>query len=248
MSSKTDSTLPKYYDYYIVDRKVYKLDEWIPKHPGGTAWFVRANGRDISAAVHAYHASPSSILKILEKFEVDVPYNDAIDPLLNVPRFILPEVFDARTDGIEFNWEKPDSFLDLTLKKINTKEMRKKIKFADRMFDLTAISLFVFHTFMAFYGVYHELLSIAAFAVLFTVTRTSLAAVGHYHCHRRKDGVKDWGDALFDMQYVGANIILADGHVMLHHLYTNSAADVKRTVFTGLLDLPRLWRVPINTI
>jgi hypothetical protein len=101
--------------------------------------------------------------------------------------------------------------------------------------------------FLSFYGIYYEIFSIPTFAVLFTMTRTSLAAVGHYHCHRRKDGVKDWGDALFDMQYVGANIILADGHVMLHHLYTNSHADVKRTVFTGTLDLPRLWRVPIYT-
>jgi hypothetical protein len=83
---------------------------------------------------------------------------------------------------------------------------------------------------------------------LFALTRTSLAAVGHYHCHRRKDGISDWGDALFDMQYVGANLILYDGHVLMHHLYTNSHADVKRTVFTALLDLPRLLRVPVYTL
>jgi hypothetical protein len=43
-------------------------------------------------------------------------------------------------------------------------------------------------------------------------------------------------------------LILYDGHVMLHHLYTNSHADVKRTVFTGALNLPRLWRFPIYTV
>jgi hypothetical protein len=75
-----------------------------------------------------------------------------------------------------------------------------------------------------------------------------MAAVGHYHCHRGKDGVTDWGDSLFDMNYVGACIILPDGHVMLHHLYTNSPADVKRTVFNGMLGLPRLWRVPTFTL
>ena len=125
--------------------------------------------------------------------------------------------------------------------------MKAKIKAADRNFDIVAASIFIFHIFMAFYGVYYELLPTWAFAILFTITRTSLAGVGHYHCHRRKDGITDWGDALFDMQYVGANLILFDGHVMLHHIYTNSHADVKRTVFTGTLDLPRLWRVPIYT-
>lgn len=125
--------------------------------------------------------------------------------------------------------------------------MRQKIKRADFLFDLSAALIFIFHVWLSFYGIYYEIVPLPVFAVLFTITRTSLAAVGHYHCHRAKNGIVDWGDALFDMQYVGANIILADGHVMLHHLYTNSPADVKRTVFTGLLDLPRLWRIPINT-
>jgi hypothetical protein len=101
---------------------------------------------------------------------------------------------------------------------------------------------------MSFVGIYYQLLSALQFAILFCITRTSLAAVGHYHCHRAKNGITDWGDALFDMQYVGANLILYDGHVMLHHIYTNSHADVKRTVFTGVLNLPRLFRVPIYTI
>jgi hypothetical protein len=35
---------------------------------------------------------------------------------------------------------------------------------------------------------------------------------------------------------------------MIHHTQTNSAADPKRTVFTGLLELPRLYRVPAETV
>ena len=116
------------------------------------------------------------------------------------------------------------------------------------MFDIVAALILVFHLFLSFYAMYYELFSLVTFIILFTLTRTSLAGVGHYHCHRRKDGIADWGDALFDMQYVGANLILYDGHVLLHHLYTNSHADVKRTVFTGALDLPRLFRVPIYTL
>jgi hypothetical protein len=34
---------------------------------------------------------------------------------------------------------------------------------------------------------------------------------------------------------------------MLHHLYTETPADVKRTVFNFMLTLPRLWRIPLFT-
>ena len=52
-------------------------------------------------------------MKILEKYEVpDVSLKDAVDPSLNVPSFILPEKFDARTDGVQFDWSlKEESFL-----------------------------------------------------------------------------------------------------------------------------------------
>jgi hypothetical protein len=111
----------------------------------------------------------------------------------------LPPGFDAREHTVSFDWSKANSFLALTQEKIGTPEMRKKIKQADFLFDIAAFFIFIFHLFMSFYGVYYEIFSIPVFAVLFTITRTSLAAVGHYHCHRRKDGVRDWGDAFFDM-------------------------------------------------
>jgi hypothetical protein len=39
-----------------------------------------------------------------------------------------------------------------------------------------------------------------------------------------------------------------DGHVMLHHFYTTSGADIKKTVFTGVLTIPRLWRIPLFSL
>ena len=101
---------------------------------------------------------------------------------------------------------------------------------------------------MTFFGIYYEILPAWAFVILFTMTRTGLAAAGHYHNHRKKDGVSDWADGFFDMQYVGASIIAFDGHSLIHHAQTNSRADVKRTVFTGLTELPRIWRIPAQTI
>lgn len=84
--------------------------------------------------------------------------------------------------------------------------------------------------------------------VLLTATRTSMGAVGHYHVHRAKTGYQDWADYFFDMQYVGAAIVTPDGHVLVHHLHTNSPADSKRTIFTALLGLPRIYRVPADTL
>lgn len=74
--------------------------DWIPKHPGGSIWFARANGRDISAAVHTYHKTPKLMLEILKKYETKKTIEEAMDPTLNVPKFILPKNFDARTDRV----------------------------------------------------------------------------------------------------------------------------------------------------
>ena len=111
MSMKTP-TPEKSFDLYVVDGKTYDLTEWIPKHPGGSLWFARCQGRDISAVVHAYHSNPHRLKGILLKYQSNVPVADALDPSLNVPRFILPEKFDARTDGLTFDWNNPDSFLN----------------------------------------------------------------------------------------------------------------------------------------
>jgi hypothetical protein len=237
------------YDLFIIDGKSYDLREWAKKHPGGSIWFSRSHGRDISAAVHAYHKDPDKLKRILKKYEVDTPAEQACDPSLNVPAFILPRGFDARRDGLSFAWDRmPRDFLGSVKEKLVGDAMHKKLARADFLFDCVGAALLAFHVLMMFVGVYYAILPVWAFVLLFVVTRTSLAAVGHYHCHRKKDGVADWGDGLFDMQYVGASLILFDGHVMLHHLYTNSPADVKRTVFTGMLELPRLWRVPVYTL
>ena len=127
-------------------------------------------------------------------------------------------------------------------------KMDGKILKADIIFDLVGFSIFMVHLYMSFIGITNGILPDLMLVVFFAASRTSMAAMGHYHCHRKSDGLKDWGDALFDMTYVGASLITKDGHVMLHHMVTNSPADVKRTVFTSMLDLPRFMRIPIFTL
>jgi hypothetical protein len=76
--------------------------------------------------------------------------------------------------------------------------MKAKVKRADLLFDITGATIFLIHIFLAFYGVYYEFFSPAVFACIFCFTRSAMASIGHYHCHRKKDGISDWGDALFD--------------------------------------------------
>ena len=83
--------------YWVIHGRVYDLTPFIPKHPGGSRWFARSHGRDISAAIEHYHEDPSKVRPILAKYEVaGVSVAEALDPSLNVPSFILPEGFDAR--------------------------------------------------------------------------------------------------------------------------------------------------------
>lgn len=109
--------------------------------------------------MHAYHTNPEKQSKILERYLVNVPAEEATDPSLNVPRFILPEKFDARKDTLQFDWGNKNSFLEQVREKLNTPEMKKKIKRADLMFDFIAFSIFALHIFMAFWGVYYKYLS-----------------------------------------------------------------------------------------
>ena len=91
-----------------------------------------------------------------------------------------------------------------------------------------------------------------AFVVIMVVTRTALAGSGHYHLHRKWKDQRRFtlplGKALFDINYVGTSLIGTDGHVLLHHPYLGSGADVKKTFFDGMLRLHPLLRIPGYTL
>ena len=167
---------------------------------------------------------------------------------MNLPPFLLPKGFDARTDMVTFDFENNNKIFNEIKEAMKKEKMQPKIKQADILFDLVGFMILLAHLYMSFIGIASDYIPSWFIVIFFICSRTSLAAVGHYHCHRVNDGIRDWGEALFDIQYVGASLILADGHVMVHHMYTNSHADIKRTVFTAMLDLPRMLRIPVYTI
>jgi hypothetical protein len=87
------------------------------------------------------------------------------------------------------------------------------------------------------------------------LTRTSLAGAGHYHLHRKWKRAPQGrrfalpvGKALFDINYVGTSLIGTDGHVLLHHPYLSSGADVKKTFFDSMLKLHPVLRIPGHTL
>jgi len=77
--------------------------------------------------------------------------------------------------------------------------MKQTIQNADLLFDKISFFIFILHIFMHFYGIPNHLLPFPLMVLFFLITRTALSGTGHYHTHRRKDGLADWGHILFDM-------------------------------------------------
>jgi len=80
---------------------------------------------------------------------------------------------------------------------------------------------------------------------LMVVFRTWFGAFGHYYVHGKKPSILE---TCFDMNYVGTNMTAFDGHVMLHHTYTHTGADIKTSIFAGMWNLPSILRFPGYTV
>jgi hypothetical protein len=232
-----------------IDGKPYNFSEWQFQHPGGSSFLMCFN-RDISAGFHAYHRDPKKLEALLKTFEMkdtkglQPPHIAA--PWMNVPEFALPPGFNCETDVPEYEWN--SKFMDSLRERINTKEMRAKIKQANIMFDRVTLCIVTLHILLSFPILAYELLPAWMIVALLVFTRTAGACIGHYHCHRTKDGRADWLECLFDWQYVALHMTLVDAHVLMHHFYTDSPADAKPAFFDPVHELPSLWRIPVFTL
>ena len=108
-------------------------------------WFDVANGRDLTAALHVYHPNIDYIRSILKQYEQDVPWEEVLDPSLNVPPYVVPADFNAFKDLVFFNWEKEDTLFNMVKKEISKKEWKEKIRQADIVFDVASLLLFLVH-------------------------------------------------------------------------------------------------------
>jgi fatty acid desaturase len=172
-------------------------------------------------------------------------------PKLGIPPFLLAPEFDARRDLPKLDYRDQGSLLAEIRTKLNAKFSKRDLRKYDRAFDLVTLLIGAAHI-AALVLLIMNLLPAWAFVVIMVVTRTSLAGSGHYHLHRKwKDQSRytmPIGKALFDINYVGTSLIGTDGHVLLHHPYMGSGADVKKTFFDGMLRLHPLLRIPGYTL
>ena len=177
--------------------------------------------------------------------------NDLL-PKLGIPPFLLAPDFDARKDLPKLDYRDQGSLLADIRTKLNARFSKRDLKRYDRAFDAVTWVIGGAHV-AALALLIAGVLPAWAFVVIMVVTRTSLAGSGHYHLHRKwKDQRRRFnmpiGKALFDINYVGTSLIGSDGHVLLHHPYLGSGADVKKTFFDSMLQLHPVLRIPGYTL
>lgn len=172
-------------------------------------------------------------------------------PKLGIPPFLLAPEFDARKDLPKLDYRDQGSLLAEIRTELNTKFSKRDLKKYDRAFDVVTWIIGVAHV-AALALLITDLLPAWAFVAIMVVTRTSLAGAGHYHLHRKWKDQRRYtmpiGKALFDINYVGTSLIGSDGHVLLHHPYLGSGADVKKTFFDSMLQLHPVLRIPGYTL
>jgi hypothetical protein len=258
-SPYTGTELPQGQPFWIVDGRAYDFSEWMTIHPGGSMWFQQTQGRDISALLHTYHREPARLQRILAKYEIKasgtarrITERDVL-PKLGVPPFLLAPDFDARTDLPKLNYGDKESLLAEIRTRVNARFSTRTLKKYDHAFDAVTWAIGITHV-AALALLIAGIIPGWAFIIIMLVTRTGLAGAGHYHLHRKwkqRRGHRftlPFGKALFDINYVGTSLIGSDGHVLLHHPYLGSGADVKKTFFDGMLRLHPILRVPGYTL
>jgi len=185
-----------------------------------------------------------------------VPTEQDVLPKLGVPPFLLPPEFNASTDLPRLDYRDQGSLLAAIRGRVNDRFSKRALKRYDRVFDVVTWAIALAHV-AALALLIARLIPAWAFVLVMVITRTALAGSGHYHLHRKwKPGKPDnptpftlpMGKALFDINYVGTSLIGTDGHVLLHHPYLGSGADVKKTFFDGMLRLHPVLRVPGYTL
>jgi hypothetical protein len=177
---------------------------------------------------------------------------DDLLPKLGIPPFLLAPDFDARRDLPKLDYRDQGSLLAEIRAKLNATFSKKDLRKYDRAFDVVTWIIGAAHV-AALALLIARLIPAWAFVIIMVVTRTSLAGSGHYHLHRKwKDQGRRFtmpvGKALFDINYVGTSLIGSDGHVLLHHPYLGSGADVKKTFFDSMLRLHPVLRIPGYTL
>ena len=235
---------------WIYSGEAYDLTEFIKKHPGGEFFIGRTKNRDITTIVNIFHRNPERVKKVLKKYSLGrLAKPEDVHPKCNAPAFLFCDGFNSWRDTPKYSFDNKEQLLNRIRTRLNEPDMRKKVTQMDSLFNLASIVLAIAYVLVQVLRLsFPPFMPAYLFVPLMTMLRISLSGVGHYLIHRPQVGLNKVFTNVFDVSYVPMALVVADGHSLLHHPYTQSEVDIKKNVFTSMLELPRYYRVPIHTI
>ncbi|BAD59782.1 fatty acid desaturase [Nocardia farcinica] len=241
---------PPVSNVWVYNGRAYDLSDWIAKHPGGEFFIGRTKNRDITSIIGSYHKDPERIERMLERYSLNrEALPEDIHPKNNAPDFLFKEGFDSWRDTPKYRFDNKDDLLHKVKARLKDPEVAARMKRMDRIFDAVVVVLAI-----AYFAVQGARLAepawlpLPVFVLAMVLLRSSLAGFGHYAIHRAQKGMNKIYTNAFDINYVALAFVTADGHALLHHPHTQSEVDIKKNVFTMMMQVPRLYRIPVHTL
>ncbi|GAD86300.1 fatty acid desaturase [Nocardia asteroides] len=241
---------PPVNNVWVYNGRAYDLSDWISKHPGGEFFIGRTKNRDITSIIGSYHRDPEKIARMIERYSLDrAATPEDIHPKNNAPDFLFKEGFNSWDDTPKYAFDDKNDLLHKIKARIKEPELAARLKRMDRVFDI--VVAFLIFAYFAVQGLRlwdTSWMPLPVFVIAMVLLRSSLAGFGHYAIHRAQKGLNKYAVNAFDMNYVALSFVTADGHALLHHPHTQSEVDIKKNVFTMMMQVPRLYRVPVHTV
>ncbi|MFD4430736.1 fatty acid desaturase, partial [Nocardia sp. NPDC058497] len=152
-------------------------------------------------------------------------------------------------DTPKYKFDNKNDLLHKVKARIKEPELAARLKRMDRAFDIVvAVLIFLYFAVQGLRLWDTSWMPLPVFVIAMVLLRSSLAGFGHYAIHRAQKGLNKYAVNAFDMNYVALSFVTADGHALLHHPHTQSEVDIKKNVFTMMMQVPRLYRVPVHTV
>jgi hypothetical protein len=235
---------------WIYDGEAYDLSDFIKRHPGGEFFIGRMKNRDITTIVNVFHSNPEKNKKVLKKYALGRKARpEDIHPKYAAPEFLFREGFDGWRDTPKFDFDNKEQLLAKVAAKLDESDMKKKIARMDFTFDVVAVILGILYMLVQVLRLnFTQYMPIYLFVPLMVIIRISLSGVGHYLIHRPQVRFNKVLSQVFDINYVPMAFVVTDGHTLMHHPFTQSDVDIKKNVFTAMLELPRYYRIPVHTL
>ncbi|MGY0498905.1 fatty acid desaturase [Nocardia sp. FBN12] len=241
---------PPVNNVWVYNGRAYDLSDWISKHPGGEFFIGRTKNRDITSIIGSYHRDPEKIARMIERYSLgrDATPED-IHPKNNAPDFLFKDGFNSWDDTPKYKFDNKSDLLHQVKSRLKEPELAARLKRMDRAFNIVVgVLIFAYIAVQALRLYDTSWMPLPAFVIAMVLLRSSLAGFGHYAIHRAQKGLNKYAVNAFDMNYVALSFVTADGHALLHHPHTQSEVDIKKNVFTMMMQIPRLYRVPVHTV